>query len=135
MIKFMPDRDPMEELFRRNESRMEQRPSLRSWHKLEQRLDQRAGRRSRYSSSFSWIYMAAAIVLLCIVAIGIAPQLGQKQDVLAQRPESIEDLEQANKGLPVPTKYQHIPEGNSNHVLQVRNPNLPQLLPAPKYRI
>lgn len=135
MIKFMPQRDPMEELFRQNAHRLEQRPSLQTWRRLERRLDRQKGRNSRNFHLPPLLLYAAVILFLGVMMIALL-QLPNKQDrSLAQRPESIEELDLSPFHLPRAEYYQGIQEGNTNETLQVRNSGIPTLMPAEKYRL
>ncbi|MEM9835130.1 MAG: hypothetical protein AAF828_01430 [Bacteroidota bacterium] len=133
MIKFMPQQDPLEELFRRNEHRMDQRPSLRTWRRLEDRLDGKNSRRTQ-GPFRPWMY-AAAVVVLCTFIAALGPNLFQPANELAQRPESVEELDMNASVIQRAKPYQGIAEGDRHQILQVRNQNPPKLLPAPKYRL
>lgn len=133
----MPERDPLEELFRQHSPRLEQRPNLRTWRRLESRLDRRNGSRRTQGPMRPWLYAAAA-VLLCVLAAGIGTQrVNVSEDVLAQRPQTIEDLDltYGENTLRPTDRYDGITEGSPDQFLQVRNTGFPELLPAPKYRL
>ena len=108
MIKFMPEQDPLEELFRRNAGRMDQRPSLRSWRRLERRLDDRRGRRRTQGPLRPWMYAAAAVLLICLALWGLNDANLKTNNPLAQRPEMVEDLEQSSKEVVRPQAYEGI---------------------------
>lgn len=145
MIRFMPQRDPLEELFRRSSEELEQRPGLRGWHRLERKLD---GKRSvnltsrrglhRTQGFFKpWYYAAAAVALVLIIMIGLGRQSGNGIDdsLLARQPESVEDFQ---LDVSQPTRvvaYQGISEGERGKILTVRNSSIPRLMPAEKYRL
>ena len=74
----MPPQDPLEELFRKNESNMDQRPNLRTWRRLEDKLDGRNGRRTQGPFK-SWMYAAAAVVLICVTIFGFGSELLMQQ--------------------------------------------------------
>ncbi|MEL6141276.1 MAG: hypothetical protein AAFU67_06640 [Bacteroidota bacterium] len=131
----MPEQDPLEELFRRNAGRMDQRPSLRSWRRLERRLDERRGRRNTQGPLRPWMYAAAAVLLICLAVLGLNDSNLATKNPLAQRPESIEELEQHTKQIVRTSPYLGIEEGKRGQILRVKNDKRPQLLPAEKYRI
>ncbi len=133
MIKFMPQRDPMEELFRQNAHRLEQRPSLQSWRRLERRLDRRQSN-NLLQRLPSWGY-AAAILLLALVSIGLLQLPSAADQTFAQRPESIEELDRSPASFTLTAPYQGIQDGATSETLQVRNSGIPSLLPAAKYRL
>lgn len=141
MIRFMPDKDPMEELFRRSANNLEQRPSLRGWHKLEQKLDANRNRASRRQLTQGylkpWYYAAAAVALVIILMVGLGKVNAIDQKVLAKAPESIEELgdSQQIKQTIIAATYQSIPEGSRADVLTVRNSSIPRLMPAERYRL
>lgn len=140
MIRFMPNRDPMEELFRRSAQNLEQRPSLRAWHQLEQRLDnnRKRGSRRKLTQGFlkPWYYAAAAVVLIMIMVVGFGQTANINQQVLAAAPESIEELNTAEEKADYvfAASYQAIPEGSRAQVLTVRNSSIPRLMVAPRFR-
>lgn len=131
----MPQRDPLEELFRQNESKLDQRPSLRTWRRLEDRLDGRDGLRRTQGPFKPWMYAAAAVLLICVTIFGFGANALNPSNNLAQRPEVIEDLELVAESPQRATPYEGIAEGDPHQILQVRNPEMPTLLPAPKYRL
>ena len=135
MIKFMPEQDPLEELFRQNAGRMDQRPSLRSWRRLERRLDGRRGTRATQGPLRPWMYAAAAVLLICMAALGLNDTSLSTTNPLAQRPEHIEELEQHASEVIRTSAYQGIEEGERGQILRVKNDKRPMLMPAEKYRI
>lgn len=142
MIKFMPQQDPLEELFRRSAEGAQQRPSLKAWHRLEQRLDTPTLRRKplrRTQGYFkAWHYAAAAVILVLVMLFGIQQQqMGLTKVTLAQLPESVEELN-IDTAAPQSTqvaRYISVPEGSSREFLTVRNSKLPQFMPAEAYRL
>lgn len=131
----MPQRDPLEELFRQNAHQLEQRPSLQTWRRLERRLDHQKGRNHHRFSFPPLLLYAAVLLFLGMITLALL-QLPNSQDrSLAQRPESIEELDLSPAHLPITPSYQGIQEGSSHQTLQVRNSGIPTLLPAEKYRL
>lgn len=133
MIQFMPQNDPTEELFRQSAHLLEQRPSLQSWRRLEQRLDRRQSKQS-LNRLPAWAY-AAAVLLLALTTVGLLQLPSAADQTFAQRPESIEELDRSTGSIPATLPYQGIQDGSSTETLQVRNSGIPSLLPAPKYRL
>lgn len=144
MIKFMPQRDPLEELFRRSAEELEQRPGLRGWRRLEQKLDGKANnlarRRDRHQTQGffkAWHYAAAAIALIMIIMAGLNYTAGQTIDsnLLAKQPESIEEFQLEASSPTRVADYRGISEGERGKILTVRNSSIPRLVPAKKYRL
>lgn len=131
----MPQQDPMEELFRQNAHRLEQRPSLHTWRRLERKLDRQKGRSSHGAHFPPLLLYAVAILFFGLITLALL-QLPNGQDrSLAQRPESVEELDLSPFHLPRTEPYQGIQEGSTNETLQVRNSGIPTLMPAEKYRL
>ncbi len=131
----MPQRDPMEELFRQNAHQLEQRPSLQTWRRLERRLDRHNGRGNHRFHLPPLLLYAMLLLFLGMITLALV-QLPIKQDrSLAQRPESIEELDLSPAHLLITPSYNGIQEGSRHQTLQVRNSGIPTLLPAEKYRL
>lgn len=139
MIRFMPQRDPLEELFRRSADGMEQRPGLRGWHRLDQRLDQRRHARRRRTRGWftAWHYAAATVALLLMIGLGLSRLSTQSNSVLARAPESLEELAPISptQRPTLPADYASVPEGDRHAVLTVRNSGIPRIVPAAGYRL
>jgi hypothetical protein len=89
----MRDRNDINELFRRNQYKLRQRPDPRVWRRLEQRLD--APPRQRFGRMISRWSMAAAILLLVGISFVLMQVLdgpGRTQANATPQPTEIEDL-------------------------------------------
>ena len=74
MIYKMKPQDKISDLFRKNQHKLNERPSLQAWNKLERRLDQkeRPKRQKSPFSIYSIVMMAAAAVALVFFVTTIA---------------------------------------------------------------
>lgn len=74
MIYKMKPQDTTSDLFRNNQHKLNERPSLQAWNKLERRLDQkeRTKRQKPPFSIYSIVMMAAAAVALVFFVTTIA---------------------------------------------------------------
>jgi len=69
----MKQKDRIFDLFQQNQHKLEERPSLQAWNKLERRLDQNSRRKIKPKFSFySIVMMAAAAVALVFFVTTIA---------------------------------------------------------------
>ena len=69
----MKQKDKIFDLFQQNQHKLEERPSLQAWNKLERRLDQKSRKRIKPKFSFyKVIMMAAAAVALVFFITTIA---------------------------------------------------------------
>lgn len=69
----MKQKDKIFDLFQQNQHKLEERPSLQAWNKLERRLDQKSRKRIKPKFSFySVVMMAAAAVALVFFITTIA---------------------------------------------------------------
>jgi hypothetical protein len=99
----MRDRNELNELFRRNQYKLRERPDPRVWNRLEQRLNGKPDRRfGRVVSRWS---MAAAILIL----VGVAFVLLQVVDIS-------QHAAQANAN-PQPTEIEDLPLASQSPVL------------------
>lgn len=85
----MAEFDPFEREFRRQATGLRRTPSARSWNRLERRLDRRAGG-GRILSIRPW--MIAALVLLVAGTFVLTDMANDRDNVLAQRAETIQEL-------------------------------------------
>lgn len=95
----MRNRNELNDLFRRNQYKLRERPDPRVWRRLEQRLDEPDRRIGNWVSRWS---MAAAILLLVSVAF-----------VLLQIVEVPQRAKQANAN-PQPTEIEDLPLSEQN---------------------
>ncbi len=74
MIYKMKPQDKIQDLFRKNQHKLNERPSLQAWNKLERRLDQkeRIKRQQPAFSIYRIVMMAAAAVALIFFVTTIA---------------------------------------------------------------
>jgi cytoskeletal protein RodZ len=79
------------DLFRENQHKLDERPPLHTWRRLEQRLDkhQRRGRISLYRS----LAMVAGILALAVLIILMTLVVDQQQEYLTGTPHQLEDLQ------------------------------------------
>lgn len=95
----MRNRNELNDLFRRNQYKLRERPDPRVWRRLEQRLDEPDRRIGNWVARWS---MAAAILLLVSVAF-----------VLLQIVEAPQRAKQANAN-PQPTEIEDLPLSEQN---------------------
>ena len=78
------------ELFREQQHKLEERPSLHTWRRLERRLDahQRRGRLSLYRS----LGMVAGVLALVAMIVLISIVVNQQQQYLTGTPQELEVL-------------------------------------------
>lgn len=75
MIYKMKPQDKISDLFQNSQHKLNERPSLQSWNKLERRLDQKKERTKRQKPAFfiySIVMMAAAAIALVFFVTTIA---------------------------------------------------------------
>lgn len=87
----MAEFDPFEREFRRQAAGLRRTPSSRAWNRVERRLDRRTS-----GSTILGIrpWMIAALLLLVAGTVVLTDFADQKEDLLAQRSQSIEELTQ-----------------------------------------
>lgn len=121
--------DPFEQEFRRRARGMRRTPNARNWQRIENRLD---GRRAAIFGIRPWM-IAAILVLFAGVAVFSVLTDGAP-DVLAQRPQQIEEVDLSPERIAAPRIQDYAPleEGRKDGYLVARNQ--PRLAVAPKYR-
>lgn len=79
------------DLFRENDHKLEERPSLQSWRRLEKRLDshQRRSRISLYRS----LAMVAGVLALAVLIVLMTLVVERQQEYLTGAPQELEDLQ------------------------------------------
>lgn len=82
----MKQKDKIFDLFQQNQHKLEERPSLQAWNKLERRLDQKSRKRIKPKFSFYTIAMmaAAAVALVFFVSTiaGVAQEVNSRKAVV-----------------------------------------------------
>jgi len=69
----MKKKDKIIDLFQQNQHKLEERPSLQAWNKLERRLDQKSRKKTKPKFSiYSIVMMAAAAIALVFFVTTIA---------------------------------------------------------------
>ncbi|PPK84085.1 hypothetical protein CLV84_4235 [Neolewinella xylanilytica] len=129
----MSTNDSFDRQFRRTARGMRRRPSPRTWDRIENRLDSRRG-----SAGFRTFrpWMIAAVVLILAGFALVANGVGSSEyDPLAQRAESVEELDKAVGTINRIPDYAPLSEGRSDGELVSRNESRGRLTPAPKYRL
>ncbi len=125
--------DPFDRQFRRTARDMRRRPSPRSWDRIEARLD---GRRpgSRILGLRPWI-IAAAILLVAGFAALSQLSLHSSATILAQRAESVEELNSDSRPVTRIPDYAPVQEGRTDGALLSRSESRSRLAVSPKYRL
>ncbi|THH41052.1 hypothetical protein [Neolewinella litorea] len=128
----MPKQDSFDRQFRRTARAMRRRPAPRQWDRIEQRLDQH--RRSGVYGLRPWM-VAAVVVLLAGFAALTHFSPPRHASVLAQRPESVEDLSPTGDTFLRIPDYTPVDEGRADGELISRFEPRGRLTAAPKYRL
>lgn len=87
----MKHQKDISDLFKENEHKLSERPSLKTWRRLENRLDQR--KQKHRKGLYRQLMAAAAVFLLLLVSSAVL--MTQKQNakfVAANSPTALEDL-------------------------------------------
>ncbi len=130
----MPTPTPFDRQFRTTARGMRRRPPTEGWERVERRLDGRA-RGPRLLGARPWM-IAAVLLLVTGFAILLSLPRGGATDPLAQRAESVEELD-ASTSSPATrlNSYPSVGEGRPDGYLV--SPSEPQsrLVVAPKYRL
>ena len=98
MIYKMKPQDKIADLFRNNQHKLNERPSLQAWNKLERRLEHRAKKRIKHQPKLSFyriiMMAAAAIALLFFITTisNMALEANNKNVVVIQENASTENL-------------------------------------------
>ena len=130
MIYKMKPQDKIGDLFRNNQHKLAERPSLQAWNKLERRLDQKERNRYRPTISIYSIVMmtAAAVALVFFVTTitNIAQEASSRNAVVIHENAPTESLETQKIATEQAfrTKYQDVlnktvAEGTSRSRLRV----------------
>jgi len=87
----MKQKDKIHDLFQRNQHKLEERPSLQAWNKLERRLDQKSRQKTKPKFSIYRVMMmaAAAVALIFFVTTiaDVAQEVnGRKAVVIRESP-------------------------------------------------
>ncbi|OAV45463.1 hypothetical protein [Lewinella sp. 4G2] len=85
--------DPFEQEFRQRASGIRRTPSPRAWNRLEHRLDRGSRSSTRLFGIRPW--MIAALFLIVAGTVGLSVLTQRTSSPLAQRSQSIEDLDNA----------------------------------------
>lgn len=132
----MATQDPIDELFKQQAEAYQPQPSLRSWRRIERRMERR--RRPALQQQLGWVRAAAALLLLGMAVVAIW-QLDNSQsaNVLAQQASAVEevlplDMEPAPASL---VDYTPINEGEEEKDLIARFVPNPQFRAAKAYRL
>lgn len=136
----MKKQDNIVDLFRKNQHKLNERPSPQAWKKLERRLDQknRGGKRPSASIYRLFMMMAAAIALVFFVVTlaNMAEKNANLQAVVI--PETIPNevatnstvsAEQAFRNKHQELLTQSIEEGSTDRLLLTKKPVRPFLIP------
>ncbi len=130
----MPTPTPFDRQFRTTAQGMRRRPPTDGWDRVERRLDGRT-RGPRLLGSRPWM-IAAVLLLVAGFAVLLSLPRGGATDPLAQRAESMEELD-ASTTIPATrlNVYPSVGEGRPDGYLI--SPSEPQsrLTVAPKYRL
>ncbi|NJB85806.1 hypothetical protein GGR26_001551 [Lewinella marina] len=127
--------DSFDRQFRRTARGMRRPAGPQQWDRIEQLLS----RRQSGPAAVSWMgvrpWMVAAVVLL-VAGFAAFTQLPRpaQDTVLAQRPESVEDLALTATTFPRIPDYTPVSEGRPDGEVISRSEPRGQLTPAPKYR-
>ena len=125
--------DLFDRQFRRTARDMRRRPGPRTWDRIEQRLDKRGGSARRIGIR-PWMIAAVVLIVAGLAALTQFP-LQQPYDPLAQRAESVEELDSKPAVLPRIPDYRPLSEGRADGHLQSHSESRSRLTAAPKYRM
>ncbi len=129
----MANPDNFDRQFRRTARSMRRRPSARTWDRIENQLD---GRRqsARFLGIRPWLIAAVVLIVAGFAAVvNISDR--HAYDPLAQRAESMEELDSDNGHINRIPNYLPISEGRPDGQLLSPTESRSRLIAAPKYRL
>ena len=127
----MAEFDPFEREFRRQAADLRRTPSRRAWNRVERRLDRRSSPGTLLGIR-PW--MIAALFLLVAGTFVLAEVVADKDNVLAQRSQSLEELTAPYTPEEpfVPGEYQPTPEAASE---TLQDADFRDVIVAEKHRV
>lgn len=132
----MSSPDTFDRKFRRTARAMRRRPAPNGWDRIESRLDRRT-RGTRLFGLRPWLIAAIVLIFAGAVALTSLPTTPASVNPLAQRAESVEELD-AESILPsrfrVPD-YSPMVDGRDDGYLVSPSERQTHLTVAPKYRL
>ena len=130
----MSSPDTFDRQFRRTARGMRRRPGPQTWDRIEQRLDQRGRGGPRIFGLRPWMIAAVLLLFAGYAALSALPT--SVDDVLAQRAQSIEDLDTSPtaSGSRI-DNYAPLQDGRRDGYLVSRSESTARLAVAPKYRL
>lgn len=130
----MSNLDSFDRQFRRTARDMRRRPAARQWDRIEQRLNHRsAGNHFLLGGIRPWM-VAAVLLLAAGFAAVVHLSVPATATVLAQRPESVEELPATTAPLQRIPEYSPLGEGRLDGEVVSRSEPRGRLTAAPKYR-
>ena len=133
----MATQDPIDKLFKEKAEEFLPQPSLRSWRRIERRMNRRNGY-NRPQPQLGWVRAVAALFLIGMAGIALWQlDFSKRSDVLAQQASEVQEV------LPTVTQspavsfvnYSPINEGEEETDLVAKDVPNPQFRPAKAHRI
>lgn len=136
----MKEQDPLFDLFRKNQYKLNERPHLRTWHRLEKRLNQKNNRligKSNTANRFFLMTAASIAFILCsIIALDMTSNNAYKKTLVMN--EQIAYESEASKQLVAEQTFRAenqeklmkvIEEGSTGRLIVATKPIRPFLIP------
>lgn len=130
----MNNQDKLSAVFKKNQHKLNERPSLKAWNKLERKLDQKSSRPKRAPFSiYSILAMAAAVVGLIFFVttmVNVTKDRAYQKAVVIREATSTEErfrtqqilAEQAFREKYQTKLYRTVEEGAADKLLMVNKP-------------